>query len=297
MNRGALAAIGAYVMWGFFPVYWKWLAGVPAGEILAHRIAWSFILLVLILSARKDWKWLKPAFKNIRVVILFVSAAILLSINWFIYIWAVNSGQVIESSLGYFINPLVYVILGVVVLRERLRVDQWIAVSFAALGVAYLTLLHGQPPWIALSLALSFGTYGLLKKIGALSSLYGLTLETAAMFLPALVFLIYKEVNHQGAFGHVSYLTTLLLMLAGPVTAVPLVLFGFGAQRIPLYMLGLTQYIAPTLQFLLGVLLYNEPFSPVKLIGFLFIWIALTIYSAGEYVAWKKRFTLRAQSL
>jgi chloramphenicol-sensitive protein RarD len=297
LNRGALAAIGAYVMWGFFPVYWKWLVGVPAGEILAHRIAWSFILLVLLLSIKRDLNWLKPALKKPRVVILFVTAAILLSINWFIYIWAVNSGQVIESSLGYFINPLVYVILGVFVLRERLRVDQWVAVGFATLGVVYLTILHGQPPWIALSLALSFGLYGLLKKIGALSSLYGLTLETAAMFFPALVFLIYLEVNHQGAFGHVSYLTTLLLMFAGPVTAVPLVFFGYGAQRIPLFMLGLTQYIAPTLQFLLGLLLYNEPFSPGKLVGFLLIWFALAIYSAGEYFAWKKRHSTRVQSL
>lgn len=288
-NKGVLSAIGAYILWGLFPIYWKWLHHVPAGQILAHRISWSFILLVVFLSAIKDWGWLRQALQDRRTVFLFFSAAILLSMNWFIYIWSVNSDHVVESSLGYFINPLVYVILGVVFLHERLRKDQWVAVGLATVGVIYLTILYGRLPWIAISLALTFGFYGLLKKIGALSSLRGLTLETAAMFLPALAFLVFQESNGRAAFGHISPLTTFLLIMAGPVTTVPLVMFGYGAQKIPLYMLGLAQYIAPTLQFLLGVVVYGEPFTPAQLVGFVLIWAALAIYSIGEYYAWNRR--------
>jgi chloramphenicol-sensitive protein RarD len=288
-TKGLLSAVSAYILWGLFPIYWKWLHHVPAGQILAHRISWSFIFLVVILTAIKDWKWLRQGLKDRRTIILFFSAAVLLSMNWFIYIWAVNSGHVVESSLGYFINPLVYVILGVFFLHEHLRKDQWIAVGLAAIGVIYLTVLYGRLPWIALSLAVTFGVYGLLKKIGALSSLRGLTLETATMFLPALAFLIFEEIIGQAAFAHISPLTTFLLILAGPVTTIPLVLFGYGAQKIPLYMLGLAQYIAPTIQFFLGVIVYNEPFSPAQLVGFVLIWAALFVYSIGEYFAWNRR--------
>jgi len=291
-NKGLLSAISAYILWGLLPIYWKWLHQVPAGQILAHRISWSFILLVVFLSVIKDWGWLNQALKTRRTIILFFSAAILLSMNWFIYIWAVNSGHVVESSLGYFINPLVYVILGVIFLHERLRKDQWLAVGLATIGVIYLTVLYGRLPWIALSLAVTFGIYGLLKKIGALSSLRGLTLETATMFLPALAYLIFQESNGQAAFAHVSPLTTFLLVLAGPVTTIPLVLFGYGAQKIPLYMLGLSQYIAPTIQFLLGVIVYNEPFSPAQLVGFALIWAALIVYSIGEYYVWNRRASI-----
>lgn len=294
-NKGILAAIGAYILWGLFPIYWKFLHHVPAGQILAHRISWSFVLLVVFLSVIKDWEWLGRAIRDRRTIILFTTAAILLSANWFIYIWSVNSGHVVESSLGYFINPLVYVILGVFFLRERLRKDQWIAVGLATFGVVYLTILYGRLPWIAISLAVTFGVYGLLKKIGALSSLKGLTLETATMFLPALAFLIFQEVNGQGAFGHISILTTILLVMAGPVTTIPLVLFGYGAKNIPLYMLGLAQYIAPTIQFFLGVVVYGEPFTPSQLVGFMFIWTALIIYSFGEYYAWNRRAAIQAR--
>jgi chloramphenicol-sensitive protein RarD len=244
---------------------------------------------VVFLSAIKDWGWLRQAIQDRRTVFLFFSAAILLSMNWFIYIWSVNSDHVVESSLGYFINPLVYVILGVVFLHERLRKDQWVAVGLATVGVIYLTILYGRLPWIAISLALTFGFYGLLKKIGALSSLRGLTLETATMFLPALAFLVFQEFNGQAAFGHISLLTTFLLIMAGPVTTIPLVMFGYGAQKIPLYMLGLAQYIAPTLQFLLGVVVYGEPFTLAQMVGFVLIWAALAIYSIGEYYAWNRR--------
>jgi chloramphenicol-sensitive protein RarD len=288
-RKGFFAAAGAYIIWGFFPVYFKWLHSVPALEILAHRIVWSFLLLAGVLSVRKHWAWLSPALRNRRLVLVFLAAAILLSANWGIYIYAVNSGHVVESSLGYFINPLVYVLLGVIFLRERLRLHQWTAVGIATAGVAYLTWRYGQLPWIALSLALSFGFYGLLKKISPLGSTNGLTLETALMGLPATAYLLVLEAEGVSAFTHQGPLIMFLLLLAGPITALPLILFGYGAQRIPLYLVGLTQYIAPTIQFSLGVFLFNEPFSADRLAGFAMIWFALGVYSLGEYLALRAR--------
>ena len=290
MNKqGLLAAAGAYIMWGFFPIYFKWLHDVPAIEILAHRIIWSFVLLSILLSARNAWGWLRPALKNRKLILVFTAAAVLLSVNWGIYIYAVNSEHVLESSLGYFINPLVNVFLGVLFLRERLRPHQWTAVGIAALGVAYLTWRYGQLPWIALSLAFSFGFYGLLKKISPLGSVNGLTLETALMGLPALGYLLILEAQGTSAFTHQGPLMTFLLILAGPVTALPLILFGYGAQRIPLYLLGLTQYVAPTIQFCLGVFLFNEPFNVNRLLGFILIWLALSVYTVGEFQTMRAR--------
>ncbi len=294
MNKGVLAAFGAYICWGFLPIYWKWLASVEPIEILSNRILWSFFLLVIFLSVRRDWSWLKPALKNKRTVILFVSAALLLSANWFIYIWAVNADHVIETSLGYFINPLVVIVFGVVFLKERLRPEQWLAVGLAACGVIFLTWQHGQVPWIAISLAVTFGLYGLLKKIGALGSLHGLTLETAVMSLPALALMTWMELNGKAALGHQSAQINALLVLAGLVTSLPLVLFGYGAQRIPLYMVGLAQYIAPTIQFILGLFAFGEPFVPNQLPGYVLVWIALAIYSAGELLAWRRRSLRKA---
>ena len=280
MNKGILSGIGAYVIWGFLPIYWKLLHEVPAVQIVAHRLVWSLLLLVVLVTALRGWQHLRPAF-NRRTLLIFVLATVLLSINWLVYIWAVNQGRVVETSLGYFINPLVNVLLGVVFLRERLTPARWLPVGLATIGVLYLTWNYGSVPWVALVLAFSFGLYGFLKKLSPLRSLYGLTLETAVAFLPAIFYLLYVENQGVGAFGHLSLLPTVLLILSGVVTAVPLLLFASAAQAIPLSTLGLLQYLAPTMQFLIGILLYREPFTPGRLVGFSIIWLALIIFAAG----------------
>lgn len=288
-NRGFHFAAAAYTMWGFFPIYWKLLKAVPALEILAHRVVWSLAFVLLVMLFRKRWDWLRPALHNKRILLTFLASGTLLSINWFTYIWGVNAGYIVETSLGYFINPLVNVLLGVIFLGERMRGWQWTAVSLAAIGVLYLTIMYGSLPWIALTLAFSFGTYGLLRKTAALESLEGLGLETTAMFFPALAYLIYLEIAGQGSFGHVDGMTTFLLALAGMITAVPLWLFALGARQVTLVTLGLLQYIAPTLQFLIGVFIYHEAFSRGQLIGFGLIWLALLLYSLESLLTARKK--------
>lgn len=284
-------------MWGFLPVYWKMLKAVPALEILAHRMVWSLGFVLLVLAYKRRWAWLRPALRRKRTLLTFLATAAILSLNWFTYIWAVNAGYIVEASLGYFINPLVNVVLGMIFLGERPRGWQWTAVSLAAIGVLYLTIQYGSLPWISLTLAFSFGTYGLLRKTAPLEALEGLGLETAVMFFPALAYLIYLELVGQGSFGHASGMTSFLLALAGMVTAVPLWLFALGARRVTMITLGLLQYIAPTLQFLIGVFVYKEPFSRTQMVGFGFIWLALVIYSAeGILTARKKRQLSYARS-
>lgn len=279
INRGILYGIGAYTIWGLLPIYWKALQNVPAGEILANRIVWSLVFVAALLTLNRNWRWLGPALRQPRLILTFTASAILLGLNWFTYIWAVNAGFVIETSLGYFINPLLSVLLGVIFLRERLRLGQAAALGLAGAGVAYLTLRYGSFPWIALVLAFTFGFYGLLRKTSRLASTEGLALETAVLFIPALAYLLL--LNQQGtiALGHVDTRTTLLLIGVGVVTAVPLLLFGAAAQRITLTNLGMLQYIAPTLQFLLGVYVFGESFGREQMIGFGFIWIALLVYA------------------
>ena len=279
MRKGALAGMGAYVLWGLFPIYWRLLERVPALEILAHRMIWSLVFVAVILTVQKDWRWLGLVLRNRRTVVTYTVAAVLLSVNWGTYIWAVNAGYVVEASLGYFINPLVNVLLGVALLGEKLRAGQVVAVVLAGLGVVYLTVSYGSLPWISLVLAFTFGLYGLIKKTAALESMHGFSLETLVLFLPALVYLLYREAAGVGAFVHLGLVPTLLLILAGPVTSVPLLLFGYAARRVPLSMLGFLQYIAPTLQFILGVFVYIEPFPPARLVGFCIIWVALLVYS------------------
>jgi chloramphenicol-sensitive protein RarD len=289
MNKGMLYAVGAYTLWGFFPIYWKMLQDVPASEILGHRMVWSFLFVTAVLTFQRRWDWLKPVLKNRRVLALSVLTGFMLAVNWLVFLWAVNNGFIVESSLGYFINPLVSVVMGVLFLRERLRPVQWTAVAIAAAGVLYLTVGYGSPPWIALTLAGSFALYGLLRKTGALNSIQGLTMETAAMFPFAILYLLYLAVGKQGHFMQGGTLTTLLLALGGAVTAVPLILFAAGARRIPLSMVGILQYIAPTLQFLIGVFVYHEPFTTERLIGFSIIWFALFIYTVEGMVVYRKR--------
>lgn len=279
MNRGILYGIGAYLLWGILPIYWKQIQHVDALEILGNRMLWSLLFCALLLTLRQNWLWLPRALQSRQTVLILSGAALLLTVNWGTYIWAVNAGFIIETSLGYFINPLVSVVIGVVVLRERLRLWQWIAVGVAATGVLYLTFVYGRLPWIALTLAFTFGFYGLLKKKVRLPSLEGLTLETALMTPLALLYLAWLQIQGTAAFGHVDWRTNLLLMGAGVVTAIPLLLFAAGARRIPLSTIGFLQYIAPTLQFLIGVFIYREAFDLTRLVGFSLIWLALLTYT------------------
>lgn len=279
MNPGILYAFLAFVLWGLFPVYFKTLHQIPALEMLAHRMAWSLIFVFGVLLVRRHWRWLRPVLQDRRLVGRFAASAVLLSANWGIYIWAVNAGHIVEASLGYFISPLINVLFGYAFLHERLRTLQWSAVGIAAAGVAWLTWQNGTLPWIGLALAASFGGYGLLRKTAQLGALEGLALETLLLFPVALIYLSILGISGASHFGHAARPMQLLLVAAGPVTAVPLLLFGAAARRIPLSTLGLIQYVTPTLQLLTGVLVYQEPFGAVRAVGYGAIWIALTLYS------------------
>jgi chloramphenicol-sensitive protein RarD len=280
VNKGFWYAVGAYVIWGVFPVYWKWLHQVPAGQLLSHRILWSFLLLLPILLLRREWDAIRAAIRTPRIFFICVAAALLLGINWLTYVWAVDAGFIVECSLGYFINPLLNVFLGVLFLKERLRAWQWAAIALAVAGVLFLTLSYGSLPWIALTLAFSFAFYALIKKTTPLGSIHGLTIETGILFLPALFWLLYAESTGQGAFLHLGLISDLLIVGTGVVTAVPLLMFAESAKRIPLSLVGILQYIAPILQFLLGVLLYGEPFTQAQAIGFGIVWAALILFGA-----------------
>ncbi len=284
MNSGFWYAVGAYFLWGVLPLYWKALHQVPPAQILAHRMSWSLIVVALLVAHQGGWAWLKPALKKRKTLLTFLVTGSLLALNWYLYIWAVNNERVVEASLGYFINPLVNVMLGGLVLKETLRRGQWLAVAMAASGVAYLTFGYGEPPWIALVLAGSFGLYGLLRKTASLGSLQGLTLETFLLFPVAVGYLTWAELQGVGAFGHLGFGLDLLMVMAGLATAIPLLLFAEAARRLTLSTLGVLQYIAPSLQFALGVFVYHEPLSQEKLIAFGLIWAALAVYSVEGWM-------------
>ena len=290
MNTGMLYAAGAFLSWGLFPLYFHAIKDVPASEILAHRMVWSRVFLLLVLLARRQWKWLPEVLRQPKVVGSFLASAFLLSANWFVYIWAVNNGHVVDASLGYFINPLVNVLLGMLVLKERLRHGQWIAIGVAATGVAWLTWQAGQVPYIALVLALSFGAYGLLRKTAALAALEGLSFETLILFPLAVAYLGWLVFHGQSVFFTAeSDSTRWLLAAAGPTTAIPLLLFAAGARRIPMSVLGMLQYMSPSLQMLLGVWVFHEAFSANRLVGFLFIWSALAIYMLEGWLSSRRQ--------
>ena len=282
MNKGILYGIAAYSMWGLFPIYWKLLRHVPAIQLIGHRVGWSFLLLITVVIATRQWQNFHGTL-NPRTLQIYFIAAILIGVNWLTYVWAVNANYIVETSLGYFINPLLSVLLGVLFLHERLRTLQWLPIAFAAAGVGYLTLTYGRLPWIALLLAFTFGIYGLVKKVAPLGSLFGLTLETGILFLPAILYLGYMEVEGQGAFLHTGYVSDLLMVGAGMVTTVPLLMFASSARRIPLSVVGILQYIAPTLQFLAGVLIYKEPFDQSRMVGFSLVWLALIVFWLENY--------------
>ncbi|MBK8935710.1 MAG: EamA family transporter RarD [Chloroflexi bacterium] len=288
-NKGIWYGIIAYTMWGVFPIYWKTIKHVPALQTLSHRMVWSFVALLIVLTVAQRWRWVAPVLRQPKTLLTFLLTATLLSVNWLVYIWAVNAGFIVESALGYFINPLVNVLLGMIFLRERLRPWQAIAVIIAASGVIYLTITYGALPWIALTLAFTFGIYGLLRKTAVLNSLEALSLETAWMFLPAFVYLTAQQVNGTAVLGHTTAVTNILLVGAGFITVLPLLLFGAAARRVTLITLGILQYIAPTLQFLIGVFVYKEPFSHTQLIGFSVIWLALVIYTGDAIVRHRQR--------
>jgi chloramphenicol-sensitive protein RarD len=287
-NKGIWFAAGAYIIWGLFPIYWKQLHQVPALQLVGNRIVWSFVLLFGIVFFTKQYQSFKSEASSRRVIGVYSIAAVLIGVNWLTYVWAVNAGFIVETSLGYYINPLLSVLLGVIFLRERLRPMQWLPVGLATLGVAYLTAIYGRLPWIALVLAFSFALYGLVKKTAPLGSLYGLTLETGILFLPALLYLLFAQRSGNGALFNEGAKTTILLIGAGVVTAVPLLMFATAAKKITLTMVGLMQFIAPTLQFLIGIFIYNEPFSHNQLIGFSIVWLALIILWVEGFYANRK---------
>lgn len=289
MNKGIGYAVAAYGLWGLLPIYWKWLHTVPAVEVIGHRILWSFLTLAIAIAAMRQGRGFLSAVRQPGVLRVYLAAAALIGVNWLVYVWAVNSGFIVETSLGYFINPLVSVVLGVAFLGERLRLGQWVPVGLAAAGVVYLTAVYGSLPWIALTLAGSFGTYGLVKKTAPLNSVYGLALETGLLAPLALVYLAWVESAPPGAFLHPGPATALLLAGAGVVTTVPLLLFASAAQRIPLSMVGILQYIAPTIQFLLGVFVYGEPFSAHQFVGFGLVWAGLIFFSVEGLLTYRAR--------
>ena len=276
-----------FLIWGLVPIYWKQLVGINPVELITHRITWSLVFLLAVVGWQGNFPALRDAFKSGRLVGLNLLSSVLLATNWTVYVWAVNSGHVIESSLGYFLVPLVNVALGSLVLHERLRPLQWIAIGFAALGVSFLLFRVGHVPWIALSLAGTWSAYGLLKKKSALGAITGLTVETLLLFPLAAGLLLWWHHTGEGALGRVDTRQHVLVLVVGVVTAVPLLLFAYGAQRIRLTTLGLLQYLAPTVQFLLGYFLYREPFDSSRLQAYGLIWVGLALYSADGF--WSQR--------
>ena len=276
--RGVLAGLGAFFIWGLFPLFWNLLGAVPAMQVLAHRAVWCAIAVWLVLFARGEVAWVRQM--SARSFWLLALGGVLIALNWSIYVWAVMSGHVIDTSLGYFITPLVSFVIGVALLRERLGWPQRVAVTIAALGVLLLGWHLGTPPWIALGLAASFGSYGLIRKLAPFDPVHGLAMESAVMLVPAAAYLLWCEVQGRGAFLHGHWRDDVLTVAGGPVTAVPLVLFAYGAQRVSMTALGVMQYLSPTVALLLGILVFHEPFGAARQLAFGCIWIALAVFTA-----------------
>jgi len=288
-RQGVWSAVGAYLSWGLFPVYWKTLHQIPALELICHRILWSCLTLYILVAIRGMGREIARAIVKPRIVAVYVIASILIGINWLVFVWGVNSGYVIETSLGYFINPLLSVLLGVVFLRENLRRWQWVSVLLAACAVLYLTLVYGSVPKIALTLAFTFGLYGMVKKLAPLGSISGLTIETSLLIVPALTYLFWQAHIGHAAFMHLGSSSVVLLLASGLVTTFPLLLFAAAAQRIPLAQIGVLQYIAPTLQFILGATVFHETFTPAQAGGFVLVWISLALFGIEGAVFHKRK--------
>ena len=292
MTPGIVYATLAYMAWGLFPLYFRQVAHVPALEVVVHRTVWSLVFVLAVLAVRRHWGWMRALWGQPRVLGAFAVSALLLSVNWLTYVWAVQNNHVVDASLGYFILPLVNVALGFVFLHERPRPGQWLALAVAAAGVLWLAVQAGRVPWIALVLALSFGFYGLLRKVATLGALEGLALETMMLAPVAVAALAMWSSQGQGALVQGDTATVAWLLVAGPMTAVPLLLFAAGARLIPMATLGILQYISPSLQFALGIWLFHEPFEPARLVGFVLIWAALLVYSLEGW--WTRRSSAAA---
>jgi chloramphenicol-sensitive protein RarD len=285
LNSGIALSLGAYLIWGLLPLYLHRLAGVSAPEVLTHRVVWSLVTVSAIIVVTRGVGALQTQLRQARVWFLFSMSALMISCNWLLYIWSIDSGHIVDASLGYFINPLVNVLLGALFFRERLHRLHWLSLAIAAAGVAYLTWQTGHPPWIGLALAATFSSYGLIRKTAPLGAIHGFWLETAVMAPFALAYAVWLNHDGQLAMAHADLSTTLLLLGAGPVTALPLLLFAAGARRMPFSLLGVLQYVSPSLQWLIGVAVYREPFDVHKGIGFAAIWLAVAVYLGQTVVA------------
>lgn len=282
-RRGLWVALAAFVVWGLMPLYWHLLKAVPSLQIVAHRVVWSALLVAAWLWWTQGRGWFAKVLAQPRLARLLALSGLCIGVNWGLYIWAVNAGHVVETSLGYFINPLLNVVIGTLFLRERLRPVQWVSVAIAGAGVLWLTFNYGSFPWIALTLALSFGVYGLIRKLAAVDPIVGLGVENAVLLLPALGYVAFAEATGQGGFfGDWGAAIDALLLVGGALTALPLIGFSFAVRRVPLSTIGLMQYLAPTMQFLIGVLLFREPFDVDRAIGFALIWSALALFMADS---------------
>lgn len=292
--RGLAAGIAAFAIWGLFPLYLHPLRDVPATQVIAHRIAWSCLILLAWMALRGELGRLSAALGNPKLASRLALTAVLISANWLVYVWGVTHQHIVETSLGYYINPLVNVLLGVVVLHERLNRAQWLAIALAAIAVGYLTVLAGRPPWIACTLAVSFSLYGFVRKVISVEALPGLASETLLLAPLAVAYLLWCRAVGTGALGTAGAGIDALLIGSGLVTAIPLLLFAYGARRLPYSTVGVLQYIAPSLQLLCGVVVYRERFGLERAVGFAIIWTALLIYAADGL--WRARSALRVQS-
>jgi chloramphenicol-sensitive protein RarD len=279
---GVLSGLSAYGLWGLFPLYFPLLEPAGGLEIVAHRVLWSVVFVGLLLTVRRNWSQVRALVSDPRRLLILAGAAVLIAVNWLVFVYGVNSGQVVETSLGYFINPLVSVLLGVVLFSERLRPLQWCAVGIAAAAVAVLTVDYGHPPWIALALAASFGLYGVMKKLVRVEAAPGLFVETLIVAVPAAVVLGVLHAHGHGTFGNAGTGNALLLASSGIATAIPLLLFASAARRIPLSTVGLLQYLTPLMQLAIGVFVYDEPMPPARLAGFVIVWVALAVFTADS---------------
>ncbi len=285
---GVIYAVVAYMLWGILPIYWKLIDSVFAIEILSHRILWAFVFTIVIIAATKEWKALKLIMKDKKQMFYIFIASILIAFNWGLYIWAVNSDKIVDASLGYYINPLFAVAFGMLIFKEKLNYWQAGALFMASMGVIIKTLQYGKIPWVSLGLAVSFALYGVMKKLVKANSIVGLTLETTMLAPVAAVYIASRQMSGVGAFSKENIGVILLLIGSGIVTAVPLLLFSSGAKRLPLSVLGFTQYIAPTISLFIGVFVFHEVFTSVDMISFGLIWIALTLYSFSQMGLFKR---------
>ncbi|QJD83835.1 EamA family transporter RarD [Cohnella herbarum] len=282
MKNGLINAIIAYTIWGLLPIYWKWFESMPAGEILSHRIVWSFLFVAGLIAVQKRWKELKSTITDRKTLVPLIFSSLLITANWLIFIWAVNSGHVVETSIGYYLTPLINVVLAVFFLREKPTGGQWVAVLLAGAGVLLVAIDYGSFPWVSISLALSFGFYGLVKKRVKMEASIGLMTETMIVVPVALIYWGYLGASHQSTAWTMSVSSLALLILSGVATATPLLLFAKAASKLPLSMLGFVQYIGPTLTLIISVLVFKETISAVLLISFCLIWTALVVYAMSS---------------